>query len=63
MILTGKSRGWIVPHESDPSYKRVAKVVMDTEHELAKFNIGYTDDMNGAWTRVSEGTRFFQGML
>lgn len=62
VVATGKSAGWIVPNQENPSYRRALSVAKAVERRLASFNIGYTDDMLGEWTQVTGGTRFFEGM-
>ena len=54
VVGDNESTGWAARNERE---QRIAKVI---EAILAEFNIGYTDDMLGEWSRRKGGTKFFQ---
>ena len=56
VVAKGHSDGWVAESEGDRSWK----AAREAEKHLAKFNIGYVDDMDGSWGFVRGGTDFFR---
>jgi hypothetical protein len=55
VVLNRKSEGWVASEKEIPHARRA-------ERALAKFNIGYVDDMRGGWKGVRGGTDFFENL-
>jgi len=55
VVENGKSEGWNTQERGDRTWKAAA----NAEKKLAKFNIGYIDDMFGEWGFSRGGSNFF----
>lgn len=55
VVARGGSDGWVAASSDQ------LKTAREVERILARFNIGYVDDMRGRWAHRTGGSRFFGG--